>query len=585
MPASPTVSLPSSPQRLSSGGALLGDVGHDGMINIIHSKLRQDFDNRLEKVDARMKWLSQSVMDALRGVESLRTDMSEAQAVNKEVHDSQLEVVQTVNGQSVNSPANGLRDLSILNLHIEKCPSPGKDDVRDLSCNGMQASNGGNLENSMRPSISAEKSFDSAQLLKHMEQKHSELRALIQAESGARTDIMMELTEKVDQVSAHQDALLKQQDDKLAHLHACVDEVRSVVDSFGNSVVAEHEDRKAHLVQTTEGNYQACRRLCEGMILEAEVSRTASLQDFRTEIIAQCRELCKNARDEVPQDFRTEIIARCQDVCKNTGDEVLRSMNGSLQAARTQLETSIATQIASEMHSFHQKVNADRPTKETFTKLSGEVERLFAFLHEHVPEVSEKLGDTTLMQDRNLGAMTESAESITQMAGTSRCVDSKTEAECKITDQAVTKARSQSFFNLIAKSFGRSLTAGMFEDVVGTWTYESSAGKKTFTIARNATGDLVFRQPIICEIEGCGFEGILFPKEIDDVKWACGRVRDGKDNLLAGTIKLRYDAKAGGLSILFHGLLGADVKPLLSPRCRRGPFPRVRFINHRMLMM
>lgn len=458
------------PSKCRSDGDTFGsNLGQDGIMNIV---LKQDFDSRLENVDTKMRWLSESIVEAHRGVEGLRTEISAANAVINEIHDRKHMQA------GLNSFAEG-DDLRAL----ETCLSPCKDgNTRTLSA--------GNLERPPMPP--AQESFDAAQFLTHTGQKHVELQGLIQAESGARADLMtvvLGLREKVDQVSAYQDNLLKsveQQADKLAHLQVTVDEVCTRGTPF-----AEREER------------------------------TGSLQDFRS-----------------------EILARCSELCKGVGDELALFTKAGLQDVRTQLENGLTAQL-SEVRNY---------------------------VREMVPEVSGKLGDTTLLHDLNRDAMTRSAESITWMASNSRNFDSNTGAGIRTAhaEQAALKARAQSVHNMITKAFGRSVTCGMFENVVGTWTYESSAGKKTFTITRDGQENLVFRQPIICEIEGCCFMGVFFPKEIDDVKWACARLRD-KDNLVVGDVRLRYDEKFGGLSVLFHGLLGVDIETIALPTAQTEP--------------
>lgn len=256
-------------------------------------------------MDTKMRWLSQSMVESLRGVETLRTEISATRLVNKETHESdhsQPGVAQTGHVQSLNSSVNGVREFSIPNL--QEMHSMCKNDFH-LHGSSMQTPDMGNGKVPQRIPTPSLESFDAVQFLKKVDQKHAELRGLIQAESGARADLKTEvfgLKEKVDQVSLYQDNMLKiieQLADKLGHLHTSVDEVRSVGNSFENSPVVQREECVAHFAEISEGNYQACREMCESMISEAERSRTTSLQDFQKEITAHFHQLCKNVGDEV----------------------------------------------------------------------------------------------------------------------------------------------------------------------------------------------------------------------------------------------------------------------------------------------
>jgi len=160
-----------------------------------------------------------------------------------------------------------VHEITIPNLNPDTHLPPDKDavgevrvDELELHCSNILKQRVGNTESVTRPRTLAQESLINAKLLKHMEPKCAELWRLIQAESGARSEVVMVvsgLTQKVVQMSAYQDILLKtveQQADKLADLHVRFDEVCSGWNAFQNSFVTQSEDHKAHLVEINERN-------------------------------------------------------------------------------------------------------------------------------------------------------------------------------------------------------------------------------------------------------------------------------------------------------------------------------------------
>jgi len=119
------------------------------------------------------------------------------------------------------------------------------------------------------------------------EQKHAELRDLIHTESEACTATMTTvfgLTEKFDQMSAHQDTLfmtIEQQVEKLAHLDVCLDEVRSA-GTISRILALQGARVVRHMVEAGEGdgvNSQMQNSFCQRMrVIESDISEAGDTE-------------------------------------------------------------------------------------------------------------------------------------------------------------------------------------------------------------------------------------------------------------------------------------------------------------------